>query len=785
MVRIKYVEPRVAQPQTGTPRTLGANPPKSAQKEQLDQSRTIERPLISKQSQVVRQKQSQELVQIMLHVSFGTLFYLREFLPLQCFEERDLRLAHKENNLSYRQFVNGKTSMMEYDEQRERGFGQGKRGQPLKILVRNRDAKADELLDLLEGGIFDALDKSFLEAIQLTVILDEAHPENVLESYTFSFKYTGANGAADRRLASVSLASTDCVADMKTTQAARLGLEMIIRRLITLSTFLPVLPSTVILCYPDIFILASNSLFPDKRSLGIHLFYTEDCPRDYEPAGFTTAADERICFPCNEDWQKQTQSCGAMDSGYHTVGLKVTSLKWTGPEQDGSENVAQVPSNLQYTDDISRTEEIGISSNDAMQIGTEQSMCSHEFTEVAQRLTRADSSQESTQARHDAEEKLRLQKMMLMTSSIPDGELVPTQQLDHSRNINLWDKNSPDVLEDLQLSETKASQIRQHISLLELDNRGNNGNVAAKVIRCQCTWNGEEPNMHSLCYGFINPTDPRLPETHACYRCLLEPSEPSLIPELNTLVLLRRALKIIMEDGYPHRISVFSQKLHCNGQTVVQVENLLRKQGFIRPTPGNKSRGFLATGLPKYTIPQSPEHKSRIQREIFNPVAKIEHYYIRNPTKASASLTGTALLPQHSMSFTSEENGQPQPRSLGDQDEESKGYQSSDDELTDVIDKSQSPKRKVPAREASDLYDLYTSSQMSMPASIPTHLSVDGNATRTQNLAMLSTSGVLKKRSTDSTAAETNMDRPEKRRKMSAAAKHVDVGVMSTDEDSS
>lgn len=82
-----------------------------------------------------------------------------------------------------------------------------------------------------------------------------------------------------------------------------------------------------------------------------------------------------------------------------------------------------------------------------------------------------------------------------MTSSIPDGELVPTQQLDHSRNINLWDKNSPDVLEDLQLSETKASQIRQHISLLGLDNRGNNGNVAAKVIRCQCSWNGEEPGM--------------------------------------------------------------------------------------------------------------------------------------------------------------------------------------------------------------------------------------------------------------------------------------------------
>lgn len=88
-----------------------------------------------------------------------------------------------------------------------------------------------------------------------------------------------------------------------------------------------------------------------------------------------------------------------------------------GPEQDGSENVAQVPSDLQYTDSISRTEEIGISPNDAMQIVTEKSMCDYGLSTNAghkdsPRFARVDSSQESTQARHDAEEKQRLQKMM-------------------------------------------------------------------------------------------------------------------------------------------------------------------------------------------------------------------------------------------------------------------------------------------------------------------------------------------------------------------------------------
>jgi hypothetical protein len=62
------------------------------------------------------------------------------------------------------------------------------------------------------------------------------------------------------------------------------------------------------------------------------------------------------------------------------------------------------------------------------------------------------------------------------------------------------------------------------------------------------------------------------------------------------------------------------------------VSELLRKQGFIRPTPGNKSKGFLEKGLPKYTIPQSSENKERMSREIFNPMAKIEHHVRINIT---------------------------------------------------------------------------------------------------------------------------------------------------------
>lgn len=49
----------------------------------------------------------------------------------------------------------------------------------------------------------------------------------------------------DSCLESLSIDPVGYVADMRSAQSARVGLETIVRRLITLSTFLPTLPSTV------------------------------------------------------------------------------------------------------------------------------------------------------------------------------------------------------------------------------------------------------------------------------------------------------------------------------------------------------------------------------------------------------------------------------------------------------------------------------------------------------------------------------------------------------------
>lgn len=56
--------------------------------------------------------------------------------------------------------------------------------------------------------------------------------------------------------------------------------------------------------------------------------------------------------------------------------------------------------------------------------------------------------------------------------------------------------------------------------------------------------------QHLHCYGYLGSDDPRVPDIHACYRCLLQEKEAPLLRELQDLALLRKGVHIIQVDGY-------------------------------------------------------------------------------------------------------------------------------------------------------------------------------------------------------------------------------------------
>ncbi|KAI5309368.1 DNA binding protein, partial [Ascosphaera atra] len=468
-----------------------------------------------------------------------------------------------------------------------------------------------------ENGVFQALHRNILEAVQITVLADKNKPSHVLETYTFTFSYSGTP-SLDKRLASISLDANGSQTEIKTLRSARSGIEMIVRRLITLSSFLPRLPS--------------------ERFMEIHLFYNDSCPTDYSPPGFHSASDDAdrpLMYPETEHWTTETQTCGALDTGPHAVGLKVTSLKWRGgattdETMSASATQAEVPREAKHYKAIPRHQDIGIDVLDnrgtpfSAAAGTPQVM----------------SSQLSTQGRQDQRTKRVLQEMVM--PSTPASDIVPTQVKAEDLPTMIADDEEDTQPLRAEISQAKLGKLRKaHGEIAPIKGFED---AAAAAVSCQCGWAGKEEKMlrchfcttlqHPICYGFLHGADPSIPAVHACYRCLLTPEGEAgqrTLRELSTLVMLRLALKIIVERGYPNRISEFAGLLRretdCNGHTIVQITDILRKQGFLVATPGSKSKGFLSKGLPKFRIPFCAKMRERLRREVFNPLALIEHHY--------------------------------------------------------------------------------------------------------------------------------------------------------------
>lgn len=121
-----------------------------------------------------------------------------------------------------------------------------------------------------------------------------------------------------------------------TVQNAKYAMQMFIRRLIALCGTLPNLPR--------------------RRYLTMHLFYTDDCPADYQPSGFEASKDNAIFFPTAE-WKKVTADCGGMDAGFHNVSLKVSHLHFTPPEENACAD-PDLPNDLVYSGRADREDDI-------------------------------------------------------------------------------------------------------------------------------------------------------------------------------------------------------------------------------------------------------------------------------------------------------------------------------------------------------------------------------------------------------------------------------------------
>jgi hypothetical protein len=70
-------------------------------------------------------------------------------------------------------------------------------GLALKGLARNINPEADALIDLLEKGVYDALEKKYLRTLMFGIYLEEDKPDDLVETWTFNFRYPASKPHLD------------------------------------------------------------------------------------------------------------------------------------------------------------------------------------------------------------------------------------------------------------------------------------------------------------------------------------------------------------------------------------------------------------------------------------------------------------------------------------------------------------------------------------------------------------------------------------------------------------
>jgi len=176
-------------------------------------------------------------------------------------------------------------------------------GIALKGLSRKIDPEADTVIDLLEKGAYDALEKQYLRCLVFGIYLDEDKPDDLVEKWTFNFRYPNSKPHLAIEHKSNQKAVTHLLNPEELSKDnIRATTVQMLRTLVSLNQTLNPLPA--------------------KRFLTYKLYYYDSLtPADYEPPLFKPATTKEAEFPADAFSLK----IGQVKTQYHDVGLLLHS----------------------------------------------------------------------------------------------------------------------------------------------------------------------------------------------------------------------------------------------------------------------------------------------------------------------------------------------------------------------------------------------------------------------------------------------------------------------------
>ncbi|KAF9227764.1 hypothetical protein BS17DRAFT_693612 [Gyrodon lividus] len=235
-------------------------------------------------------------------------------------------------------------------------------------LKRGFTNEGDRILDYLEKGIFEAIEKQYLRRFVFAIYLDSKDPNNIVEAYTFNFQYHTVPGtdtvvpimSLGNQLSKLSLCRTggDPMADaLKRGELPTLG--EVKRSLKTLVTTISQMES-----------------LPKCRYGNFKLFFNDNTPDDYQPPYF------RACDTDSNKWFFTTHRTGEVpestrignfETGWHGLTMKVVSVSSFLPSSTEDNNAvftgitAHCPPKLTPVEEARlRLEDAELQKNDAL-----------------------------------------------------------------------------------------------------------------------------------------------------------------------------------------------------------------------------------------------------------------------------------------------------------------------------------------------------------------------------------------------------------------------------------
>ncbi|KAK5119758.1 hypothetical protein LTR85_007334 [Meristemomyces frigidus] len=654
----------------------------------------------------IDQKQSLELVQTMLHGGLSSLSYLRNFFAEKAFDEQIYEMSDRIQ--PYKDYAGGKL-VKDRSEANPPSTA-------MRILRRGRSRRVDMFLDWLEEGAFAALKAGHLRALQVYVHADPTDRRKVIETYTFTIKYSEDAGKG-KVLAGLEMDGPG--SPQVSVQATNSTFQTLLRQIMDVCAGLPDLP--------------------EKRFISMELFYVPDLKKEYRPQGWMAGTNDKLLFAHAEGWEKHTETLKELSSLFHHSTLKVSSLIQPanrafakhvqtafpkalqyGPAHskqadiddmlDGTSRITEVtdapPSNLSDVDTVTPSTiiEQENKSVDAARhvrrktikdpVTTPAPTSDPPVTVAPPQEPRPDSPTQDINATAEAmapfptqlEDSLNTQssnvhdmknvlKDMMLPERISQGEtqtqaLVRPPSLSESTvspsrytiSPSKLSISEPAVRDKPLVSPTKADELqrdkkrlREHAHHLAKRNGGKT--KTGEIILCQCGHPKEEDGMvacqycdtwqHLHCYGYNSPDDPRLPEDHTCYQCLLGDKEQALLVKMQGLALKRRGMHLAVKKGVKTQRD-FAADLGLEVHVAGPVYQHLKNARYIVAATGSHKAGYTKSNKPLFVaVKDGPDHEQMLEA-LFDPLLHIEHHYQlpTTPRPQQTSLTQRLLASQ-------------------------------------------------------------------------------------------------------------------------------------------